>query len=52
MGETDIDELIKKFDKDSNSLFDKVGLRWGGVYTVGAACCDIERSKAFRALWG
>ena len=28
MGETDIDELIKKFDKDSNSLFDKVGLRW------------------------
>ena len=27
MGETDIDELVKRFDKDRNSVFDKVGWR-------------------------
>jgi hypothetical protein len=31
MGETDIDELIKTFDKDSNCVFDKVGWRWEAV---------------------
>ncbi len=27
VGDTEIDELVKKFDKDSNSVFDKVGCR-------------------------
>ena len=41
MGETDIDELIKRFDKDGNSVFDKVDYR-----------SDAGRSKARCVLWG
>ena len=39
MGETDIDSLIKKFDKDGNSLFDKVGCR---SHAVSCGTCGIH----------
>ena len=38
MGETDIDSLIKKFDKDGNSLFDKAGCR---LHAVSCGVCGV-----------
>ena len=40
MSKEDIDLLIKKYDKDGNSLFDKVVLVIGSSYTM--FCCKED----------